>query len=202
MILLEGNISAGKTTLGRALAEDGRLAFLEEPVVQWQTGFARNLLADFYNDKDRWSFTFQIAAFITRAKTWDEILQKTDHSNVLLERSIYADRYIFAKNLRNSGYLSEAEWQIYSGLWDWLEQRWCSEPDKIIYLRTPAAICHQRLRLRGRGEEELVPLSYLQDIEKLHDEWLLGNPKVVVIDGSDTIELSKVYEKAGIEEKF
>ena len=199
MFLLEGNISSGKTTLGRALAEENRIGFIEEPVSTWQTGFDENLLDLFYKDSKRWAFTFQMAAFMTRVKTWDEVLALTDHSNIVLERSIYADRYIFAKNCYQKGLISRTEYNLYGMLWDWLEEKWCDSPDKIIYLRTPAKVCHERLRLRGRGEEESVPLSYLEDLEKLHDDWLLGNPKVVVIDGSDTVDLGEVYEKAGIE---
>ena len=44
LVLLEGNIAAGKTTLGQALAADERFDFIPEPVARWQTGFAANLL--------------------------------------------------------------------------------------------------------------------------------------------------------------
>jgi len=200
MILLEGSIASGKTTLGRALAEDGKIAFVEEPVSSWQNDFDENLLDLFYKNQKRWAFTFQLAAFITRAKTWTEILALTDHSNVLLERSIYCDRYVFAKNCRLSGLLSVAEYQLYCKMWDFLEERWASKPDQIVYLRTPADVCFERIETRGRAEEKnTIPLSYLQNLETLHDEWLLDNPLVTVIDGTYPIELSDFYGKTGIE---
>jgi len=99
MILFEGNIAAGKSTVGRRLAESGLFDFIEEPVGSWQKDFAANLLELFYKDPKRWSFTFQLAAFTTRAKTWTEVLAMTDHQNVVLERSIYCDRYVFAREL-------------------------------------------------------------------------------------------------------
>jgi len=102
MILFEGNIAAGKSTVGRRLAESGLFDFIEEPVGSWQKDFAANLLDLFYKDPKRWSFTFQLAAFTTRAKTWTEVLAMTDHQNVVLERSIYCDRYVFASRTRSS----------------------------------------------------------------------------------------------------
>ncbi len=62
---------------------------------------------------------------------------------------------------------------------------YCDQPDLILYLRTPAEVCLQRIRDRGRVEESGIELEYLLQIEKLHDEWLLdgGDSRVVVLDG-------------------
>src|SRR5512136_2279730 len=109
MILFEGNIAAGKSTVGRRLAESGLFGFIEEPVGAWQKDFEENLLDLFYRDAHRWAFTFQLAAFTTRAKTWTEVLAMTDHVNVILERSIYCDRYVFAKNCYQSGLMTKTE---------------------------------------------------------------------------------------------
>ena len=194
MILFEGNIAAGKSTVGRRLHESGLFGFVEEPVGAWQKDFAANLLGMFYEDPKRWAFTFQLAAFTTRAKTWTEVLAMIDHSTVVLERSIYCDRYVFAKNCYQSGLMSETEWQIYSKMWDWLQGNWCAEPDKIVYLRTPAEVCQERIETRGRDEETKIPLEYLRDLEVLHDEWLLDNPLAVVVDGCKQWEAQEMYD--------
>jgi len=182
MILFEGNIAAGKSTVGRRLHESGLFGFIEEPVDTWQKEFASNLLEMFYKDPERWAFTFQLAAFTTRAKTWTEVLAKIDHSTVILERSIYCDRYVFAKNCYQSGLMSETEWQIYCRMWDWLQRNWCTNPDKIIYLRASSELCHRRINDRKRSEEKAIPIEYLRDLEVLHDEWLADNPLVTRID--------------------
>jgi deoxycitidine kinase len=194
MILLEGNIGAGKSTLGKTLAESGFFAFIEEPVEMWQTGFAANLLDAFYSDMERWAFTFQITAFVTRAKTWKEVLALTDHTRVVLERSIFTDRYVFAKNSHQLGGMSDVEWDVYCGLWDFLVSNYCVEPDCIIYYRTPAEVCVQRMKARGRTEESEVSLDYLRRLEALHDEWLLGHPRAVVLDGSRAWEAEEVWK--------
>ena len=194
MILFEGNIAAGKSTVGRRLAASELFAFVEEPVGAWQGEFEENLLELFYRDTNRWAFTFQLAAFTTRAKTWSEVLAMTDHRNVVLERSIYCDRYVFAKNCYQSGLMKKTEWQLYCKLWDWLENNWCAEPDKIVYLRTPAEVCLERIESRGRAEETTIPMEYLRDLERLHDEWLIDNPKTVMVDGCKQWTAREIYD--------
>jgi deoxyadenosine/deoxycytidine kinase len=68
LVLLEGNIAAGKTTLGKLLSGSGKFQFIPEPVERWQSGFAANLLERFYTDTRRWAFTLQICAFVTRTQ--------------------------------------------------------------------------------------------------------------------------------------
>jgi deoxyadenosine/deoxycytidine kinase len=184
MILLEGNIGAGKTTVGRTLAQSGHLGFIEEPTRMWREGFTSNLLDQFYNEPRRWAFTFQICAFITRAKTWREVLALTDHSRVVLERSIYCDRNVFARNCFQTGLMTPAEYELYTGLWDFLVAHYCVNPDLILYLRTPAEECLTRIRERDRSEEVGMEMEYLLQLERLHDEWLLENSQAVVLDGA------------------
>jgi len=193
---LEGNIGAGKSTLGAMLEATGKFAFLPEPVSVWQQDFPENLLNLFYSDQKRWGFTFQLAAFATRAKTWDDILKVTDHSHVIMERSIFSDRNVFARNCHESGLMTDTEHAIYAKLWDWLNERWCVQPNLTIYLRTPAKICRERIMERDRVEEkDAIPLKYLEDLERLHDEWLLSTPGVVVIEGEGDLDLHDVLTR-------
>ena len=184
MILLEGNIAAGKSTVGEVLKASAMFDFIEEPVDAWQGGFASNLLDAFYHDMDRWAFTFQVVAFITRPKTWREIRTLTSHRLVVLERSVYTDRHVFAPMLHDLGAISDAEWQVYCGLWDFVVSNYCAEPDCIFYLRTPAEVCLKRILTRGRDEESGITLEYLRALETLHDKWLLGHPRVITLDGT------------------
>jgi hypothetical protein len=43
----------------------------------------------------------------------------------------------------------------------------------------------QRIHQRGREEEGSIPLEYLLQLEGLHDEWLLDNPKTILLDGEN-----------------
>ena len=194
MILLEGNIGAGKSTVGQALKASGLFDFIEEPVDRWQSGFASNLLDLFYKDMERWSFTFQILAFITRAKTWQEVLARTQHHRVVLERSIFTDRHVFATSMHNIGAMTETEWEVYCGLWDFLSSNYCVEPDAIVYLRTPAEECLRRITERDRSEETGITIEYLSRLERLHDEWLLDHPRAVILDGMKRWTPQEIWE--------
>ncbi|MBN1219721.1 MAG: deoxynucleoside kinase [Anaerolineae bacterium] len=183
MIFLEGNIGAGKTTLGRAISQSGAFDFSEEPTTMWREGFASNMLDLFYRDSKRWGFTFQMCALLTRAKTWREVSLLNNHHRIILERSIYCDRFVFAENGYRTGLFSLAEYQLYCDMWEFMVSLASVEPNLIIYLRTPAEVCLQRIQARGRAEESGISLEYLRQLERLHNEWLLDNPKTIVLDG-------------------
>jgi deoxyadenosine/deoxycytidine kinase len=195
LVLLEGNIGAGKTTVGNTLAESDLFGFIEEPTSVWREGFASNMLELFYSDTRRWAFTFQICAFVTRAKTWHEVWQSTDHNRVILERSIYCDRYVFARNCYETGLFTEAEYQLYCGMWDFMVSHYVDEPDAILYLRTPADVCLERIVDRGREEETGIPLEYLLQLEHLHDEWLMENPKTIILNGENWLKAEDIAEE-------
>ncbi len=186
LVLLEGNIAAGKSTLGEKIAASAHFNFITEPVERWQDGFAANLLGRFYSDTQRWAFTMQICAFVTRVQAFSESTAVNDRINIF-ERSIYCDRHVFAKNLHEQGFMDDTEWALYLYFWDHFKDQ-MPAPDAIIYLRTPAEECQRRLQIRGRAEEKSIALEYLQQLEAQHDKWLLSPAEagcpVIVLDGS------------------
>jgi deoxyadenosine/deoxycytidine kinase len=126
------------------------------------------------------------------------VLALTDHSKVILERSIFCDRFVFAENCYRTGLMSLAEYQLYCGLWDFLVSNYCVKPDLTLYLRTPAEVCLQRIRTRGRAEESNITLEYLLQLERLHDDWLLGDPSAVVLDGEHRWSRTEILAEIGI----
>lgn len=197
LVLLEGNIAAGKTTLGEILAADDRFVFVKEPVERWQSGFAMNLLERFYTDTRRWAFTMQVGAFFTRVQALGNLPESNDRVMVF-ERSIYCDRHVFAKNLHQQGLMDDTEWALYMNFWDHFRVG-VPVPDAIIYLRTPAGECFQRLKVRGRSEEQGIALEYLQQLEVCHDEWLLdpavAEKPVVVLDGTQLWTTGDIWQQ-------
>ena len=181
---VEGGIAAGKSTLCAMLDKSQLVKIVPEPVGVWQKDYPDNLLERFYNDQERWSFTFQMAAFISRTMALEDVLAMEDHSNVILDRSVYCDRYVFAKSLHELGKIDGTEFSIYCKMWDWMSTRWTAKPEKIIYIKTPPEICLERIAQRSRDEEADIPLSYLQHIDRMHEEWLGDLDNVITIDGS------------------
>ena len=171
--IIEGNIGAGKSTF-LSLLEELPLQLVYEPHEQWQSvGQGGNLLEAFYTDTKRWAYTFQSYAFITRIMTQQEHALRNIHEVQVLERSVYSDRYCFAKNCFEMGTMSTLEWQLYTEWFEWLVERYTVRPAGFIYLRTSPKVCYERLAKRARSEEAAVPLSYLQSLHDKHEAWLI-----------------------------
>lgn len=172
--ILEGNIGAGKSTFLRIVKDRLAVQPVFEPCEKWQkVGGTENLLEKFYADTPRWAYTFQSYAFITRVLEQLEHAKKNTLGAQVLERSVYSDRYCFAKNCFELGTLSLLEWKLYQEWFNWLVDNYAIKPDGFIYLRTDPTVCFERLLKRNRKEEAAVPLSYLELLHNKHEDWLI-----------------------------
>lgn len=172
-IIVEGNIGAGKSTFLRLIKDLLDVQVVYEPHQAWQDIGGENLLDAFYKDKNRWTYTFQSYAFITRIKA-QEIADKNCIQQIqILERSVYSDRYCFAKNLFEMGDMSLLEWKLYQDWWGWFVQHYTKKPSGFIYLQTSPEICYERLLKRARFEEASIPLEYLSMLHTKHENWLI-----------------------------
>ncbi|KAM3136692.1 hypothetical protein pb186bvf_011137 [Paramecium bursaria] len=189
LISLEGNIGAGKSTLFEILRKQFPQAiFLMEPLEQWQSinGDPNlNILEKYYQDPQRWAFSFQVYAYQSRLISWDQQLKQTkitdspstndcdDIQLVFTERSVESARELFFKTCHEMGCINQIEYQIYEQFYHWLMEQYSEYMvDCVIYVNTPAQTCLERLTRRGRQEEASVPLDYLFKLQQRHEEWL------------------------------
>jgi len=179
--VVEGNIGAGKSTFLRLMAEELGIDVVYEPTDKWQRKDKEgNLLDLFYKDTSRWAYTFQSYAFISRIQSQMEH-EAMVHTNApqIYERSVYCDRYCFAKNCFELGFMSALEWSIYKEWFGWLVEAYTKKPSGFIYLRTTPDICFKRIQKRSRCEESSIPLSYLESLHNRHEEWLINKQEVL-----------------------
>ncbi len=211
MFVLEGNIGAGKSTLLRMLADHLPIDAIAEPTDKWQKiGAAGNLLDLFYKDTPRWAYTFQSYAFVSRVQTILEHQQATASGMTqVLERSVYCDRFCFAKNCYEAGLMSGLEWQIYQEWFSWLVEHYTQKPSGFIYLKTSPRVCFERLVKRGRSEEAAIPLEYLISLHKKHEDWLvhkldvtnyLKDVPVLILDCDEDFEQDRTRRALFIEQ--
>ena len=90
IISVEGNIGAGKSTLLCDLETVG-FRVLAEPVTTWRE---EGLLKRFYANPKETAFEFQMAALRSRAAQMAAAVAQNEL--VVLERSLWADKNIFA----------------------------------------------------------------------------------------------------------
>ncbi|XP_074141569.1 deoxyguanosine kinase, mitochondrial isoform X2 [Sminthopsis crassicaudata] len=138
-----------------------------------------NLLDMMYQQPSRWSYTFQMFSFLSRLRSqlapYPESLLQAQEPVQIFERSVYSDRYIFAKNLFENGFLNDVEWAVYQNWHSFLLQEFSKNifQDGFIYLRASPQVCFKRLRQRARAEEKDLELGYLEQLHAQHEDWLI-----------------------------
>ena len=105
---------------------------------------------------------------------------------IFLERSIYADKYCFAKNLFQQEIMNETEWKVYNLWFDTMVDKFKNEVrvDLFIYLKASPEACMNRIKSRDRKAESTIELDYLIKLGQAYDDWMKTIPdsKKLVVD--------------------
>ena len=145
------------------------IEIITEPVNKWlelkDDDDGENILDKFYKNQKRWSYSFQMNAFITRSK---DILEHSDKKLLILERSVLTDRNVFAKLLFKDKKISTLEWKLYNEWFEWLITSFDISPTKIIYLKASPGVSYNRIKKRQRHEENTIPLEYIEKVSTAH----------------------------------
>ncbi|MGV3539167.1 MAG: deoxynucleoside kinase [Rufibacter sp.] len=174
-IAIVGNIGAGKTTLATKLAQHFKWEVFLEAVED------NPYLKDFYDDMPRWAFHLQVFFLNSR---FNQVLQINERTGgVVQDRTIYEDAYIFAKNLHQSGMMSERDFQNYFNLFRSMTKM-VKAPDLLVYLKADLPKLIGQIQKRGRDYEENISLAYLKNLNEHYDQWISGyqHGKLLVID--------------------
>ena len=59
------------------------------------------------------------------------------------------------------------EFSVLDSWWQWLDANMGLDLDMIVYLRTTPEVAYQRMKARGRWEEEGAPFSYLKALHQV-----------------------------------
>lgn len=177
-VAIAGNIGSGKTTLTRLLSEHYKWDAHYESIDD------NPYLNDFYNDMQRWSFNLQIYYLNSRFTQIQEIREA--EKNVIQDRTIYEDAYIFAPNLHSMGLMTSRDFENYFTLFNLLES-FISPPDLLIYLRASVPKLVTQIQERGRDYEESIRLDYLKRLNERYEAWIstYDRGKLLIIDVDD-----------------
>lgn len=195
MILIEGQIGAGKTTIGEIVEARFGIRLYRE----LGNPDTLALLDRFYADKRRWAFTLQIHFLNERFRMIKAIFRD---GGGILDRSIFGDR-IFAEMLRDDGDMSGEEFNTYSTLLDNMLEH-VQRPHLLIYLDATVDTAMERIRRRNRGLESGIPRAYLEELNRRYLDWYDSyalSPKIFVnteafhVDAPEQLE--PVIERIG-----
>lgn len=206
VISVEGNIGSGKSTLLKYLTSDLKLSrpvvFLQEPVDEWQQIMSEEgetMLQKFYKNKARYAFSFQMMAYISRLALLKKSVEENPDAIIITERSLYTDRFVFAKMLYDTKNIELAEYSIYL---KWFDTFASDFPiSKIIYVKTDPPVCLHRIVTRSRSGENVIAIDYLNKCNRYHnimidklspfDESRKSLDNVLIIDGNDDFHEKK-----------
>jgi len=189
-ISIEGNIGAGKSTLlaylkGRGGMCGRQVVFVPEPVHLWEEVRnidGVNMIQLFYADQTKYSFAFQVMAFVSRYKLLEKAILENPGAIIIAERGLDADR-IFATMLYSSGKMLREEFMIYMQLFDCFNR---IPARGAIYLQCTPETAKARCVKRNRPGE-VIPLDYLQECHEHHEAWI-STTNALVLDADHDMD--------------
>lgn len=197
-VAVAGTIGAGKTSLVAWLVKRYGLQPFFEPNDE------NPYLADFYRDMKAWAFHSQVFFLSHKLKLHQELI--ASKKPAVIDRTIYEDAEIFARNSRNQRYISARDWAVYERLYEGIKKT-LPPPDVLVAVTCSLGATKKRIKKRGREMENDIPDAYLRRLHRLYEDWFdrydLG--PIVRIDTTkldyvedlvDLIELQTTLDKA------
>jgi len=179
-VAVAGNIGSGKSSLTRLLSTAHGWTPMYESVED------NPYLSDFYKDMRRWSFELQVYFLSNRFRSHKAITEGSQ--SVVLDRVIYEDAEIFARNLFEIGNMEERDYNNYVALYNVMTE-YLHPPDLLIYLRASVNTLVRQISLRGRDFEQSIKREYLEQLNRHYESWIgrYNTGKLLVVE-SDNLD--------------
>lgn len=186
-IAIAGNIGSGKSCLARMLSE----------ALGWRVmsdSEENPYIGDFYNNMNRWAFNLQVYFLGKRLRQISAI--DCSGENRILDRTVYEDAEVFAKNLFNSSVISHRDYETYKQLYDFTVSH-LPKPDLLIYLKASHTTLKSQIQKRGRPYELSIDEGYLRRLNSLYNEWIStysGKLMVIEVAKTDFVNDDECFE--------
>lgn len=172
IIILEGNISAGKSTLAGRLGKQLGYRVFFEPTT------TNPYLERYYKEPKVWGFEMQMWLLRQRFDTFIEALKYnvTTGNGVILDRSVWSDM-VFAQKNHMDGNITDAQYAEYQAVRERMVAH-LEAPHIVLYLDVSPEECFYRIhKVRGRACESGIPLEYLQGLDICYRNFLVDMSK-------------------------
>lgn len=202
---IEGNLASGKSLILDHLQTKSELSIktCKEPIEEWMNmNNGSDLLKSFYEDGQRWSFTFENLVQLSRVRTHQQsksvVVEHSSNTNlpflsqnekalkVFTERSLWSSFFVFCKNSFEDKRITQVEYDIleqyfltFAQMLNKSEQTHIKKqqsvhtlPFKVIYLKAKPETCYQRMKKRNRSSEDSVGIDYLTKIHSKYEDWI------------------------------
>jgi len=177
-LAVAGNIGSGKSSLTRLLSSRFGWTPYYESVED------NPYLNDFYGDMKRWSFNLQVYFLSNRFRSHKTITEG-NHS-VVLDRVIYEDAEIFARNLYEIGNMDRRDYENYVALYSVMTE-YLHPPDLLIYLRANVDTLLKQISMRGRDFEQSISREYLEQLNGHYERWIqsYSKGKLLIVESDE-----------------
>jgi deoxyadenosine/deoxycytidine kinase len=192
LILYEGNIACGKSTLMRKYENHKNVNLMCEPLQLWENFHGSNLLELKYTNREKFEFLFQILAYISRFEQMNELFQT--NSVKMIERSLYSSFEVFVEYSNKIIGMNPLEYEMLKYIFEVTKKGILdsiTRPDLIVYIRTDSDVCFTRMINRNRSAEKTVTFDVIEELHKAHEHWLLDENNInkvpcplIILDGN------------------
>mmetsp|Transcript_14886 Transcript_14886/g.51840 ORF Transcript_14886/g.51840 Transcript_14886/m.51840 type:complete len:348 (-) Transcript_14886:39-1082(-) len=170
IIIVEGNISAGKSTLCRKLSHELNYVLYLEPTVE------NPFLEPYYKEPKKYALPMQLWLLKQRFITYVRALKyamdpSTTLQGVILDRSIFSDIVFAEKNFKDGNFTREG-YDYYLRLRAQMLEA-LPEPHVVVYLDVDPEECFNRIhKMRQRSCEDGIPLEYLSGLDECYHNFV------------------------------
>ncbi len=159
IIVVEGPIGVGKTSLAEKLAKDfDRELFLEDPG-------SNPFLGDFYRNPKQYALATQLHFLLQRARQVENF-----HQHDLFRKPCVADFMLAKDRLFAELNLNSDELALYRQIYDRLTVN-VPAPNLVIYLQAPVSALRRRITQRGIDYEQPIKEDYLTRLSDRYSQY-------------------------------
>ena len=177
-IALEGNLASGKSTLldqvAMHLPASTDVCILTEPVDMFESYKQHNPLKLLYENPKKNAYFAQHHIINCVANQLNSCLSLHSPDILLSERSLFSP-ILFTNTLYALNYLEDYEKEKLLEFSDTVQEKHHIRDykvDKVFFIKAPAEVCMERIKLRGRTGEENITVQYLRQLEFEYDKYI------------------------------
>jgi len=184
IIGISGNIGAGKTTIGKLLAEHLNAEFYQEPVNDL-------LLQQFLANPDKYAYAFQLYMLTRRQLNYALAEENKKYGKItVIDRTLRCDK-VFACQQHTNNSITDDELRIYKSVYDDFMPY---KPDVVIHLDASIDTLMQRIQKRDRAGETVYTREYLTNLTNEYNialnELEENNIRICRLDWNADIDLT------------
>ncbi len=172
-ISVMGTMGVGKSTATKLLADHFGYTHITE-------NFSDNLfLPRFYKDMKRWAFHSQTFFLMEKITQMVEVKKLLHTKNIVQDTPILQDAFSYAQAHHILGNIDDAEWELYTKIYRQFEPLF-PKITLLVYLDAPISTVMERIKSRGRGYEQEIPVTYVRLLDNLNKKLLASYKRKVI----------------------